>query len=170
MRTNLSKAATAYFIKDSKELEDSTGRIKRILDAKYEKADLRQVVANCRHLTTDEQISLKTLLNKYEPLFDGTLEKWTGEPYYIELKPDAIPYHARPFPVPRIHKQTLRKEVERLCQLGVLTQINHSEWGAPTFKIPKKDNSVRFISDFRELNKCIKRKPYQIPLIQDILF
>ncbi len=34
MRTNLSNAATAYFIRDSKELEDSTERIKRILDAK----------------------------------------------------------------------------------------------------------------------------------------
>ncbi len=137
MRTNLSKAATAYFIKDSKELEDSTARIKRILDAKYEKADLPQVVANCTHLTTDKQLSLNTLLNKYEPLFDGTLGKWTGEPYHIELKPDAIPYHARQYPVPKIHEQTLRKEVERLCELGVLTQINHSEWGAPTFIIPK---------------------------------
>ena len=169
MRTNLSKAATAYFIKDSKELEDSTARIKRILDAKYEKADLQQIVVNCTHLTTDEQLSLKMLLDKYEPLFDGTLGKWTGEPYHIELKPDAIPYHARPYPVPKIHEQTLRKEVERLCELGVLTRINHSEWGAPTFIIPKKDSSVRFISDFRELNKCIKRKPYPIPLIQDIL-
>jgi hypothetical protein len=102
-------------------------------------------------------------------LFDGTLGKWTGEPYHIELKPSAIPYHARPYPVPRIHEQTLRKEVDRLCRLGVLTRINHPEWGAPTFIIPKKDSSVRFISDFRELNKCIKRKPYPIPLIQDIL-
>jgi hypothetical protein len=169
MRTNLSKAATDYFIRDSKELEDSTARIKRILDAKYEKADLKEVVQKCTHLTTDEQLSLEELLRRHESLFDGTLGKWTGEPYHIELKPDAIPYHARAFPVPKIHEQTLRKEVERLCKLGVLKRINHSEWGAPTFIIPKKDGSVRFISDFRELNKCIKRKPYPIPLIQDIL-
>jgi hypothetical protein len=120
-------------------------------------------------LTTNEQLSLKKLLSKHESLFDGTLGKWTGEPYHIELNPDAISYHARPFPVPIIHEQTLRQEVKRLCKLGVLTQINHSEWGAPTLIIPKRDGSVRFISDFRELNKCIKQKPYHIPLIQDIL-
>jgi hypothetical protein len=33
------------------------------------------------------------------------------------------------------------------------------EWGASTFIIPKKDGSVRFITDFCELNKCIKCKP-----------
>ena len=169
MRSQLSKAASAYFIRDSKELEDSTTRVKRILDAKYEKADLNATVSNCKHLEANEKSTLITLLRKYETLFDGTLGKWTGDPYHIELKPNVTPYHARAFPIPRIHEQTLRNEVQRLCELGVLTRINHSEWGAPTFIIPKKDGSVRFISDFRELNKCIKRKPYPIPQIQDIL-
>jgi hypothetical protein len=169
MRSQRSRAANAYFIRDSKELEDSTTRVKRILDAKYEKADLVATVSNCKHLETNEQSTLITLLSKYETLFDGTLGKWTGDPYHIELKPNVTPYHARAFPIPKIHEQTLRKEVQRLCELGVLTRINHSEWGAPTFIIPKKDGSVRFISDFRELNKCIKRKPYPIPQIQDIL-
>ena len=54
-------------------------------------------------------------------------------------------------------------------QTRVLKKVNHSQWAAPTFIIPKKDNTVRFISDFRELNKHIKRKPYTIPHIQDIL-
>ena len=35
--------------------------------------------------------------------------------------------------------------------------------------IPKKDGTVRFISDFRELNKHIRRQPYPIPHIQDML-
>jgi hypothetical protein len=75
----------------------------------------------------------------------------------------------RAYPIPQIHEKTLQQEVERLCQLGVLRRVNHSEWAAPTFIIPKKDGSVRFISDFRELNKCIKRKPFPIPKIQDLL-
>ena len=60
-------------------------------------------------------------------------------------------------------------EVERLCKVGVLKKVNRSEWAAPTFIIPKKDNTVRFISDFRELNQRIRRKPYPIPKIQDLL-
>ncbi len=61
------------------------------------------------------------------------------------------------------------KEIERLCEIGVLTWQPASKWAArwaaPLFIIPKKDHTVRTISDFRELNKCIVRKPYLIPKI-----
>ncbi len=43
------------------------------------------------------------------------------------------------------------------------------QWALPTFIIPKKASTVRTISDFRELNKCIVRKPNPIPKISTIL-
>ena len=49
-----------------------------------------------------------------------------------------------------IHEPTLKKEVDILIKIGVLKKINNSQWAAPTFIIPKKNNTVRFISDFRE--------------------
>ena len=57
----------------------------------------------------------------------------------------------------------------KIVKLGVLKQINASEWAAPTFIISKKDATVRFISDFCKLNKCIEHKPFPIPKIQDLL-
>ena len=71
-------------------------------------------------------------------------------PYDIQLRKDAQPYHARAYPIPQAHVRTLKVEVDRLCEVGVLKKVNRSEWAAPTFIIPKKDGSVRFISDFRE--------------------
>ncbi len=44
-----------------------------------------------------------------------------------------------------------------------------SRWALPTFIIPKKDSTVHTISDFRELNKHIVRKPYPISKISMIL-
>ncbi len=43
-----------------------------------------------------------------------------------------------------------------------------SRWALLTFIIPKK-STVHTISDFRELNKHIVRKPYPIPKISTIL-
>ena len=123
-------------------------RMTRILDAKYEKADLRKVVSDSQHLTEHEQSQLLTLLSKYENTFDGGLGLWKTKPVELELKPDAHPYHAKPFPIPRSREETTRKEIERLCQIGVLEKCNDSEWGAPTFIIPKKNSTVCFISDF----------------------
>jgi hypothetical protein len=44
-----------------------------------------------------------------------------------------------------------------------------SKWASSSFIIHKKDHTVRTISDFRELNKCIVSKPYPIPKISNTL-
>ena len=156
-------------IQDSDRVSKETKRIKKILDAKYKKANLDELVPTLNYLNKNKQNKLYKLLKKYEAMFDGTLGNYTGSKYKIELRENVTPYHARPFPIPKIHEETLKKEVKRLVKIGVLKCINNSEWAAPTFIIPKKNGTVRFISDFRELNKRIKRKPFPIPKIQDLL-
>jgi hypothetical protein len=105
---------------------------------------------------------LLALLLKYEELFDGTLGDWKLPPVSIELKEGAKPYHGRPYPIPKIHKATLMKEIDRLTAIGVLKWQPLSKWASPSFIIPKKDHTVRTILDFRELNKRIVGKPYPI--------
>lgn len=161
--------ADMYYVGDSDMTTHATSRMKDILGAKYEAADLGEVARSCTHLSEEEREMLRVLLHRYEDLFDGNLGTWRGQEHDLELKPDAKPYHARAYPIPQVHVNTLKVEVERLCKIGVLKRVNRSEWAAPTFIIPKKDGTVRFISDFRELNKRIRRKPYPIPKIQDLL-
>ena len=63
----------------------------------------------------------------------------------------------------------MKKEVARLVEEGVLFPIKPSEWACPSLAIPKENKIIRFISDFRGLNKKIKRKPYPLPLMHDII-
>ena len=86
-----------------------TTRMTRILDAKYKKAGLAKVVADSEHLTTDEQSKLLIVLRRYEKTFDGGLGLWKTTPVKLELKPDAVPYHAKPYPIPRSREATTRK-------------------------------------------------------------
>ena len=63
-----------------------------------------------------------------------------------------------------------KKEVKILVRLGVLEEANDSEWGAPSFAQPKtKTNLARFLSDFRNLNRQLERKPYPMPKITEML-
>jgi hypothetical protein len=66
-------------------------------------------------------------------------------------------------------KDTLKHEIERLVALEVLKSCSDSEWAAPTFIIPKKNGTVSFISIFRRLKEELKRRPYPIPKIAQML-
>jgi hypothetical protein len=119
-------------------LKDSTSRAIRILDANYEAADLKQVTEDIKTISPANQRELFNLLKTFEHLFDGTLCDFNTTPVSIELMPNTKPYHARPYPVPFIHKENVRKEVQRLCDAGVLKKCNDSAHAAPTLIIAKK--------------------------------
>jgi hypothetical protein len=109
------------------------------------------------------------LLLKFEELFDGTLGDWKLLPVSFELKEGVKLYHGRPYPIPKVHKATLMKEIDRLILIGVLKWQPLSKWALPSSIIQKKDHTVRTISDFREVSKRIVRKPYPIPKISTTL-
>ena len=62
-----------------------------------------------------------------------------------------------------MHAKTLKTEVTILVNIGIFKRENNSEWATPAFVIPNKNGAVRFISDIRELNGRMKRKPFPIP-------
>jgi hypothetical protein len=149
--------------------QDATKHATWILDAKYQKADLQSIVKdNCKHLNANQQKKLLQQLKKYESLFDDTSGDWKTKPVSFQLKEGALPYHGRAFPLPKIHKDTIIKEVERLCKLGVLERQPASEWALASFIIPKKHKTVHFVSDFWEVNKRLVRKAFPIPKISTV--
>jgi hypothetical protein len=67
--------------------KELTNRAVKILDAKYEKADLPEIVeTQCRHLDALQQKELLDLLLEFKDLFDSTLGIWDTEPVHLELK------------------------------------------------------------------------------------
>jgi hypothetical protein len=110
--------------------ELATQRAVKILDPNYKKADLQAVVTICTQLNSIEQNKLLKLLKKFEPLFDGTLGHWRTKPVSFQLKEGVTPYHGRAFPIPKVHKEAIMKEIQRLCDLGVLELQPSSEWAA----------------------------------------
>ena len=120
-------------------MQEATSRAVEILDANFEKDYFHAVVAeNYQHLSSRQQEQLIKLLLEFEELFDRTLGDWDTEPVSLKLKEGATPYHGRPYPVPHIHLETLKKEIKRLCKIGVLKKQPDSPWTAPTFIISKK--------------------------------
>ena len=151
MKESASAPIESFHTEDPGEVEKMVGSLagnmyKKILQAKYEKADLeKEVNTNSPQLNPQQQQELNNLSNKFEQLFNGTLGTWKDTKYNIELKEGATPYHGRPYSIPQAYYQQLQLEVERLVKIGVLRKLNHSELGAPTFIVPKKDQTIRFL-------------------------
>ena len=99
---------------------EATKRLIQILDAKYEKADLRAITENCTHLSETDKQKLLELLQEFEELFDGTLGDWNCEPVSLQLREGAKPNNGWPFPILKKHTDITKMEIQRLCELGVL--------------------------------------------------
>ena len=144
-------------------------KLSHTLGSKYEAVSVETVAEEQKHLTPQQRGGLSNLLRKFSKIFSGGLGKFIGRKMHLELIPNATPVHKRAYPVPHAHLKLFKDELDKLVQLGVLSKCGASEWAAPSFIIPKKDGRVRWITDFRELNRVIKRKVYPLPKIHEIL-
>jgi hypothetical protein len=140
-----------------------------ILDAKYEKTDVAEVVKGLTHLNTHQKADLLRLLQENNKMFNGTLGVYPHKKVHIDIDPNAKPVHSRPYPVPQIHLKTFKKELDHLVEIGVLASQQETEGALPLFITPNKDGRVCWISNLCQLNKVIRRKQYPLPIITDIL-
>jgi hypothetical protein len=73
-RTTRALRENTCFAQQPISTRSATKRMVKILDAKYEKADLPAIVReHCSHLTASNREKLLSVLLIFKPLFDGTL-------------------------------------------------------------------------------------------------
>ena len=144
--------------------------VTELKESDYHQVSVAEAAQKCKHLNDSQRQQLLHLLEKYSTtLFSGKLGKYPHAKFHLDIKPGAIPIHKRHYPVPRLHLEIFKKELQRLVDTGVLEPCGRSAWAAPTFLRQKKDGRVRWVSDFPALNRVLKRKMYPLPKIQEIL-
>jgi hypothetical protein len=71
-----------------------------ILDTKYEKTDVVEVVKGLTHLNAHQKADLFQVLQENDKMFNGTLGVYPHKKVHIDIDPNAKPVHSRPYPVP----------------------------------------------------------------------
>ena len=97
----------------------------------------------------------------------GTL----GEEYTIRLKEDARPHALHtPRNVPLPLRDKVRKELDRMEEMGVISKVNEpTPWCAGMVVVPKKSGAVRICVDLKALNENVLRETHPIPKVDDTL-
>ncbi|XP_047987904.1 uncharacterized protein K02A2.6-like [Leguminivora glycinivorella] len=113
---------------------------------------------------------LEKLLEEYDStVFNSNLGEIPNVRGHLTLKDDARPIFIKPRRIPYALRAKVDDEIERLEKQGIITKIDHSDWGTPVVPIVKPNGSIRLCADYKvTLNKAIKDEQYPIPIIEDI--
>jgi hypothetical protein len=74
------------------------------------------------------------------------------------MDPNCKPIHVRAYTVAiSVEQQSQqRKEIVRLVDIGALEEGYSSEWSSPLFAPPKKNGTIKVVTDFRKVNIFLK--------------
>ncbi len=86
-----------------------------ILDAKYEKTDVAEVVKGLTILNAHQKADLLYVLQENNKMFNGTLGVYPHKKVHYNIDPNAKPVHSRPYPVPQIHFEDFQKGTQPSC-------------------------------------------------------
>ncbi|XP_037773928.1 uncharacterized protein LOC119570135 [Penaeus monodon] len=155
--TFLSDSSTS----EDEDIGDSKVRVDEVLpveDAKFS------------HLTEQQQGQFRELLSGYADIFTeeksaiGTIP---GVEHTIETG-DAKPIVTRQWRLPHAAKQTIKEECRKMKEAGVI-EPSSSPWLSPVVLVKKKDGTLRFCIDYRNLNKVTTTDSYPLPRIDELI-
>ena len=125
---------------------------------------------DAEHLSKREKGLLSDLMSQFEGLPKGTVEYYTEMEVIFEANKDSTPYHAKPYRVTVAQTPLMKRAIDEMVKNKALAIYNgDSEWASPAFGVPNKNEGVRIVTDFRNLNEAIKRNQWPMPTIQDML-
>ena len=104
------------------------------------------------------EINLKEIQMKYKAVIYVTVGKWICQPDKNHFKPEVTTFHGKSYIIPHAYISTIKKYKYGLEYI-VLFKIRKtdSKWVATCFIHPKKSCTIRFITDYRDLDKNSKK-------------
>lgn len=71
--------------------------------------------------------------------------------------------------VPMAFREKVDKELDRLTEIGIISQTEHSDWATPLVPVIKPDGSVRLCADYKvTLNADLEDVVYPLPLVEEL--
>ena len=99
-------------------------------------------------------------MSPFTAIMKGTVGDYKNVEVSFELDKSKTPYHTKPYRIPVAQINLMKRSINEMAKNKALSEYNgNSPWAAPAFGVPKKNDGVRIVSDFRKLNEEIKRNP-----------
>ena len=117
--------------------------------------------------TEGKPLTISDIVSSYADVFDGT-ERLEGK-YHFVIDPEITPVVHPPCKVPLAIKDRLQSELDKLVAMNIITPVTEpTEWVSSMVTVVKPEK-LRICLDPSDINRAIKRSPYPLPTIDDIL-
>ncbi|CAF4687014.1 unnamed protein product, partial [Rotaria socialis] len=128
---------------------------------------LPEFTINDTDLDSQQVFQLRNLLLKYSTCFNDKTGRTSITRHYINTG-NSKPIKLRPYRVSPARQSIISNQIQQMLHDGIIEPAN-GPYAAPVTLQPKKDGSLRFCVDFRQLNSATVRDVYPIPRIDDTL-
>ncbi|KAK7108403.1 uncharacterized protein [Littorina saxatilis] len=121
----------------------------------------------CNPALTDSQ---RDDVNRFKGRFVKALTDLPGSTKLEEFSVSLLtskPVFVRPRPVPYSQTETVKKEVEAMLKMGVIEPAS-SPYNAPVVLVKKRDGTIRFCIDYRQLNRVTEFDGEPLPDIDQL--
>ena len=119
-------------------------------------------------LSEEEQQKVENLLHSYRDVFaitDQELGRTNVVEHAIHLS-ESAPIKQRVRREPMNYQGVVKEELDKMLEKDVI-EPSTSPWASPVVLVKKKDGSVRFCIDYRQLNDVTVKDAYPLPKIEE---
>ncbi|MDA8031805.1 MAG: RNA-directed DNA polymerase, partial [Alphaproteobacteria bacterium] len=167
-----SRVAVASSVEASQVVECSDQECRGVLSISRElEGDLWHTVERVgEQLTTEQREVLYAFLESYADIFASSPDDF-GRNAQVQHQintGDARPIRQRIRRIPPARRQEVSQLLQDMRCKGII-QPSTSPWASPIVLVQKKDGSIRFCVDYRELNSVTRKDAYPLPRIDDML-
>lgn len=136
----------------------------------YEGQSIDWTKVNIGDIPDADRTRVLQLLEKYKDVF----AKNTKKPKQVNNASHSIdtggclPIFKKPYQIPYAYTENFNTQTEEMLKNGII-RPSKSPWNAPVILVKKKDQSLRFVCDFRALNDATIKDTYPLPKIGEVI-
>ena len=127
-----------------------------------------------KNYSTDESKAYKALFKEFCDIFSWSYEEMPT------IDPSIVVHEIKTYPMTKPVKKKLRQvhprnaaaikaEIEKLLKVGFIYPVPLTEWVSNVILVNKKQGTIRFCIDFRDLNKACTKDNFPTPHIDQII-
>ena len=154
----------------SEEQADESLVIRNIKSVDDRKEELRKLIGKPKLLDKKQTQDLLNFITDHHTAFCLDIQE-RGETNLVEMEihtgdeaPRKVAARRMPFAV----RQEVAKQLCNMQEGGVI-EPSDSPWSSPVVMVRKKDGSLRFCVDYRELNRVTWKDTFPLPRVDDLL-